>query len=174
MIEDTPTGDSIDKVIDDLQLDLDPDAERDPIVFILATDGEPDRCEELDPQNGRQEAIDAVTRAYQLDIRTFIVSVGDGTVSAEHQQAVAHAGVGHAAGDPPAEYWVAGDDTTLRAAISQIVGAQRSCDVKLVGEVRSGDPCRGTGLEHELDIAGEQVLTPPRVRSRITTCLPGD
>ena len=96
-IDDTPTGDSIDKVVDDLGLaTADPDAMAGPTVFILATDGEPDRCELLDPQTdeAKQEAIAAVQRAFGLGIRTFIISVGEGTVSAEHQQAMANAGLG--------------------------------------------------------------------------------
>ncbi|MDH5672996.1 MAG: VWA domain-containing protein [Myxococcales bacterium] len=144
VIEDTPTGDAIDRIIDDLGLATpDPDAEGNPIVFILATDGEPDRCEELDPQNGQQEAIAATERAYSLGIRTFIISVGAGTVSAEHQQAVANAGLGRGPGDANAEYWVAGDDSSLRAALTNIVGTQLGCEVQLNGSV-TGDACLGT------------------------------
>jgi hypothetical protein len=143
-IEDTPTGDSIDKIIDDLGLATpDPDAQDDPIVFILATDGEPDRCEELDPQNGQDEAIAAVERAFSLGIRTFIISVGEGTVSAEHQQAVANAGLGVQPGEPDAEYWEAGNDASLRAALTEIVGGQLGCDVQLNGSVEGGDACLG-------------------------------
>lgn len=141
-IEDTPTGDAIDAIIEDLDLGTDPDATEDPTVLIVATDGEPDRCEELDPQNGQQEAIDAVDRAFALGIRTFIISVGQGSVSAEHQQDVANAGLGRGDGDPDAPYWVAGDDRSLRAALSEIVGTQLGCEVQLNGRV-SGDACLG-------------------------------
>lgn len=145
-IDDTPTGDSINKVIDDLDLGNDPDAMPGATVFVLATDGEPDRCEELDPQTeeAKNEAIGAVQRAYGLGIRTFIISVGEGTVSAEHQQAMANAGLGLDPMMGSAEYWVAGDDRTLRDALISIVGGQVGCDIALNGRVASGDACLGT------------------------------
>ena len=144
-IDDTPTGDSIDKVVEDLHLATDPDTKRNPTVFVLATDGEPDRCEELDPQTdaAKMEAIDAVTRAFKLGIRTFVISVGN-EVGADHQQAIANAGLGKKPGDANAEYWVAGDDKSLRMALTEIVGAQLGCEVTLNGKVDGGDPCDGT------------------------------
>jgi hypothetical protein len=141
-IEDTPTGDAIDRIIDDFGFN-DPDDEANPIVFVLATDGEPDRCEELDPQNGQAEAIAAVERAHSLGIRTFIISVGEGEISADHQQDVANAGLGREPGDADAEFWVAGDDQTLRAALTSIVGGQLGCEISLNGEVE-GDACLGS------------------------------
>lgn len=141
-IEDTPTGDAVDAVLDQLDL-AGLDADGDPIVFIIATDGEPDRCEELDPQNGQAEAVAAVERAYGLGVRTFIISVGEGNVSAQHQQDMANAGLGRGPGDEPAEYWVAGDDQSLRTALTDIVGGQLGCEVALNGRVESGDPCLG-------------------------------
>lgn len=144
-IDDTPTGDSIDKIVDDLDIANDPDADPSATIFVLATDGEPDRCEQLDPQSdeGKQEAIAAVQRAFTLGIRTFIISVGEGTVSAEHQQAMANAGLGLDPMGGSAEYWVAGDDKTLRDALVSIVGGQVGCDVALNGRIDSGDPCLG-------------------------------
>lgn len=140
-IGETPTGDAIDQIVDSL-----PKPELDktdgPTVLILATDGEPDRCEELNPQRGQAEAVAAVERAFAMGIRTFIISVGD-DVSEQHQQDVANAGVGHAPNDP-AQYWRAGDDESLRAALTEIIGAQVSCEVTLQGSVQNGDPCLGT------------------------------
>jgi hypothetical protein len=140
-ISDTPTGDAIDEIVAGLPKPA-PDQPNPPQVLILATDGEPDRCEELNPQNGQAEAIAAVQHAFAAGIRTFILSVGD-EVSKMHQQDVANAGVGHKAGDPDAPYWNAGDDTTLRSALTDIISAQVSCDVTLKGTVQSGDPCDG-------------------------------
>jgi len=144
-IEDTPTGDSINKVIDDLDLSSDPDAIADATVFVLATDGEPDRCEELDPQtdDAKREAIEAVQRAHGMGIRTFVISVGEGTVSAEHQQAIANAGLGLDPVGGAAEYWVAGDDRSLRDALISIIGGQVGCDISLNGRVRVADACVG-------------------------------
>jgi hypothetical protein len=168
VIEDTPTGDSIDAVINSLELNA-PDRNNDPVVLVLATDGEPDRCEELDPQNGQQEAIAAVERAFSMGVRTFIISVGEGTVSDEHQQDMANAGLGHQAGDPNAEFWEAGDDASLRAALTEIVGAQLGCDVRLNGSVQDGDPCDGAVVLNDLPLGcnddnGWRLLDPGTIR----------
>lgn len=173
-IEDTPTGDAIDKILDDLNLSNAPDTNEGPTVFILATDGEPDRCEELDPQNGQEEAIAAVERAFGMGVRTFIISVGN-EVSMQHQQDVANAGLGRASGDPDAEYWVAGDDATLRAALTEIVGGQLGCEVQLNGSVQSGDACTGTvklnGKELECGGAdGWELSTPRHIRLKGAAC----
>jgi hypothetical protein len=139
-IEDTPTGDAIDAVLDRLLSVPDPDP--DPTIFIVATDGEPDRCEELDPQNGQGEAIAAVDRAFENNIRTYIISVGRGVVSAEHLQDMANAGLGGGAGDAP--YWEAGDDAGLRDALTEIVGGVLSCEVRLEGTIDLEEACTGS------------------------------
>lgn len=66
-LDDTPTGDAIWDVLDRYRSVPDPDP--DPTIFIVATDGEPDRCEELDPSNGQAESIAAVEDAYDAGIR---------------------------------------------------------------------------------------------------------
>jgi len=141
-IQETPTGDAIDAILDQLLSVPDPDP--DPTIFIVATDGEPDRCEQLNPQNGQAEAIAAVERAYGAGIRTFMISVGEGTVSAAHLQDMANAGLGRGAGDPPADYWVAGDDAGLRGALEDIVGGVLSCDITLRGTIDLENACTGT------------------------------
>jgi hypothetical protein len=175
-IEDTPTGDSITKITDDLGLVMDPDAIVTPHVFVLATDGEPDRCEELDPQSdaAKDEAIAAVARAYTLGIRTFVISVGN-EVGADHQQDIANAGLGRVAGDPDAEFWVAGDDQTLRDALSQVVGSQLSCEIALQGRVMSGDPCNGSVRLDGAPLAcgdpnGWDLIDPGHIRVNGTAC----
>lgn len=140
-VGETPTGDSIDKVVASLPTSQ-VDNDNAPVVLLLATDGEPDRCEQLNPQNGQEEAVAAVKRAFDLGIRTYIMSVGE-EVSAAHQQAVANAGIGRDASNP-APYWTAGDDASLRTALTQIISEQVSCEVTLAGELQRGDPCEGT------------------------------
>ena len=110
-------------------------------MLILATDGEPDSCEELNPQNGQAEAVAAAQHAFELGIRTYIISVGN-EVSAKHQQDMANAGLGRKPEDP-APYWTAGDDASLRAALTEIIGAQVSCEVALQGTLQGGDACEG-------------------------------
>lgn len=141
VIEDTPTGDAIDAILDTILGVPDPDP--DPTILIVATDGEPDRCEELDPQNGQGEAIAAVERGYGAGIRTFMISVGD-EISTDHMQDMANAGLGLGSGGS-ADYWVAGDDASLRRALEDIVGGVLSCDITLNGAIEdTADACTGT------------------------------
>lgn len=174
VIEDTPTGDAIDAVIDGLDLAVNPDIAADPIVLVLATDGEPDRCEELDPQNGQEEAIAAVQRAFSMGVRTYIISVGD-EVSDAHQQDMANAGLGRGPGDPDAEYWEVGDDASLRAALVDIVGSQLSCEVQLDGSVADGDACEGDVVLNGTALAcgdpnGWELSTPRTIRLLGSAC----
>ena len=175
-IDDTPTGDSIEKVLEDLGLVLDPDAMVTPTVFVLATDGEPDRCEELDPQTdaAKDEAIAAVQHAFQVGIRTFVISVGN-EIGADHQQAIANAGLGRAMGDENAEFWVAGDDQSLRDALRQVVGSQLGCEIELQGKVTGGDPCDGhvvlNGEPLECDgVNGWELVDPEHIRLLGSAC----
>lgn len=168
----TPTGDAIDRIVDGLpQAQL--DQNEGPTVLILATDGEPDRCEELNPQQGQAEAVAAVTRAFSMGIRTYIISVGE-DVSQQHQQDVANAGIGRDASNP-APFWRAGDDASLRQALTEIIGSQVSCDVALNGRVESGDPCSGTVRLNSVELMcndenGWELADPNHIRLRGRAC----
>jgi len=141
-ISDTPTGDSIDAVVG--ILGSAPDPESDPAIIILCTDGEPDRCEELNPQNGQAEAVAAAENAYGAGYRTYIISVGEGMISASHLQDMANAGVGATAADPPAAYWEVGNDDGLRDALRTIIGGELSCLIEVNGEIVMELVCSGT------------------------------
>lgn len=140
-IADTPTGDAIEAVLKKIPEGpvLDPIYAA-PTIFVLATDGEPDRCEELNPQNGQQEAIDAVKHAFMRGIRTYIIGVAN-EVSEKHLQDLANAGVG--ATNTMAPKYRANDDQGLRNALRTIVGGQVDCKVPLKGKV-TGGKCAGT------------------------------
>jgi hypothetical protein len=141
MIEDTPTGDSIEAVLAKLtNAGLDPPSSQDPTIFILATDGEPDTCEQLDPQNGQQESIDAVKHAFSLGIKTYVIAVAnEGDLSQQHLNDLANAGVGNMGG-PQAPSYRPNSDQGLRDALREIISGVVSCDVRLEGVV-TGDPC---------------------------------
>ena len=153
-IDETPTGDAIEAVLASLRLGVDPDPN--PSVFILATDGNPDRCEQLNHKGltpaesaeagriARAEATDAVTHAFEQGVRTFVLGVGEGTVTLDHLQDLANSGLGRSASDPPAPYWVAGDQAGLADALSAIVGQSLSCEVRLDGRIDVTQACTGT------------------------------
>ena len=141
-IADTPTGDAIDEVL--AQVMALPNPAMDPTIFVVATDGEPDRCEELNPQRGQGEAVAAVENAFAAGVSTYIISVGEGNVSAQHLQDMANAGLGRMATDPDAEFWVAGDEQGLAAALGEIVGGVLTCDVNLEGRIDVTTACSGS------------------------------
>jgi hypothetical protein len=175
MIEDTPTGDSIEAVLAKLTSNgLDPPSSQDPTIFILATDGEPDTCEQLDPQNGQQEAIDAVKHAFSLGIKTYVIAVAnEGDLSQQHLNDLANAGVGNMGG-PQAPSYRPNSDQGLRDALREIISGVVSCDVRLEGTV-TGDPCEAevtigaTRLTCD-DPNGFELLGPSELRLNGSAC----
>ena len=128
---DTPTGDAIDKVV--RMLDNNPPPPEHPTVFVLATDGEPDRCEDPDDHSSgvsQQLAVDAVKRARSKGYETYVLSVGT-SVSPRHLQDLANAGIG----TNGAEYWVGTDADDLAKEFKAVVDLQLNCDINLNGRV---------------------------------------
>lgn len=133
---DTPTGDSIDVLVDIIKAD--PPPADGPTIIVLATDGEPDTCEQPNPQNGQAEAVAAATAACVAQngactqYQTFILSVGN-EVGAAHLQDMANVGIGLAenGSEGNAPYWVANNPQELVDAFSEIISASISCEVQI-------------------------------------------
>lgn len=143
--EDTPTGDSIDALLN--QLLAQGLSDRGPTVFVLATDGLPDRCEDLDPSNntGRriaeQEAVGAVQRAYDNGIKTYVIAVNEDLADNSHFREMARTG----SGGSSEEYYVPNNDAALRYALSDIVQGQLTCEIELNGAIENLErACEGT------------------------------
>jgi len=128
--EDTPTGDSIDVLVNLIQAD--PPPAEGPTIIVLATDGEPDTCEVPDPQNGQAEAVAAASAAHAAEVDVLVLSIGS-DVSQNHLQEMANVGVGLAAngsgGDAP--FWVGSDPQGLDDAFREIISASISCEVQM-------------------------------------------
>ena len=125
---DTPTAESVAVVAQRLEAF----AEEGPKSIILATDGDPDTCEDPnanDDAGSKTQSVAAVTAAYADGIATHVISVGN-QVTAQHLKDLAVAGAG---GDPDAEAYTALDTTALVDAFNQIIGAVRTCDFTLEG-----------------------------------------
>jgi len=132
-IDNTPTGESIAVVANQLAEDRSPGAK----YIVLATDGEPDTCAEPNPQNGQAESIAAAEAAYAMGIPTFVVSVGTET-SADHLQDVANAGAGVQAGDPDADFFVAVDQPSLAQAFLDIISSTQDCEFDIEANLMAG------------------------------------
>ncbi len=151
-IDETPTGESLAAVAVQLA-DFAADG---PKGIVLATDGEPDTCEQPNPQEGQPQALAAAEQAYELGITTYIISVGD-DVGADHLQEMANVGVGKAPDDPmPAPYYQALDAMQLVDAFEEIIGNFVSCELVIEGEVDLEQACEGTvsldGMELECGV----------------------
>lgn len=138
-IEDTPTGDSIDWIIDNFSF-----SEEGPNIIVLATDGEPDTCEIPNPNNpaenpdGRTESESSVRRAWVNGISTYIISVGS-DVGVEHLEDLANIGVGKEKDDLNQEdVYVATSTDALIDAFSTIINGTRSCILTLDGTISKG------------------------------------
>jgi len=133
---DTPTGESIDEVVQQLlNLPPNPEGPDSPPIIVVATDGEPDTCTVPNPQEGQPESVAAAEASYQAGIDLFILSVGSG-VSDAHLQDMANAGVGlPVGGTDNAPYYVANDQGQLVDAFNEIIHGARSCEFVVEGIV---------------------------------------
>jgi hypothetical protein len=138
-LDETPTGAALAQVALDLDAVTEPGAK----IIVLATDGEPDTCDQPNPQNGQEEALAAAEMAYDLGISTFIIAVGN-QVSENHQQQMANVGTGRARDeDPGAPYYQALDPDSLVDAFDAIIGGFVSCEFTITGEVDPNQACTG-------------------------------
>lgn len=153
-IPNTPTGAAITSVHEALQAF----PEEGPRYIVLATDGDPDRCDanlgqDYHDEESKQIAVSAVQAAFEDGIGTFVMSVGLGSVTLSHLQQMANAGTGLASdADPGARYFETGSQNDLRQALSEIVGGIVTCTFEMDGEVRPELASSGTVV-----IDGEEI-----------------
>lgn len=94
----------------------------------------------------RSRVVHAVQNAHP-DIRTFVISVGSGSVATSHLQEVANVGVGldpDVDGQDAAPYYTADSQEELVNAFRSIIDGVRSCVFSLDGEVDLAEANRGT------------------------------
>jgi hypothetical protein len=89
--DDTPTGDAVLQVTSEIGLAR----RRGPEVILLVTDGDPDTCEQPDPQGGQDQAIKAVMQAHAAGIELYVLGVSS-DISGDKLQQLANAGQGKA------------------------------------------------------------------------------
>lgn len=138
---DTPTAEAVVAAREMLQDFSEPG----PKVIVLATDGEPDTCEDADAHNDvtNQRSVSTVAETYAAGISVSIIAVGD-EVRDEHLQQLANAGAGlpPVGGPQQATPYEPSDRQGLIDAFSTIVNGARSCEVDLDHEV--SDPASGS------------------------------
>ena len=115
-----------------------------PKVIVLATDGEPDTCEDADAHNPttNQRSVSTVQEAYNMGVSLAVIAVGN-DVGAGHLQDLANAGAGYAVGgNEAAPTYTPSDRQGLIDAFASIVDQNRSCEVLLDHSV--SDPSQGS------------------------------
>ena len=139
---DTPTGDSIDALVNWIQDPNNAPPADEPTIIVLATDGLPDSCEcpngfppdpndnycEPESTDPKIEAVNAAAAAHAQGIDVFPLWVGqlDSTSTRNHLQDVANAGV-----DGTGTVWVGDDPTSLSNAFQSIISDSISCDIQM-------------------------------------------
>lgn len=135
LLSDTPTGESMRQIVDGFAAS--PPAMGSTPIILLATDGLPDTCADIDETNNivaQNLTITETQRAFTMGIKTYILSVGN-QVGAPHLQRVANAGAGLDPTTGTAPYYTANDPTQLANALTQIITGTLSCDFDLTGTV---------------------------------------
>jgi uncharacterized protein YegL len=131
-LPDTPTGESVAFTAGELAAFTEPG----PKFIVLATDGEPDLCDDRQEPSGRERSLAEVTAAHANDITTFVISVGT-DVAETHLSELANAGQGFPPDDMPAapRFYQVTTQQALADAFQQIITGTRSCTLTLNGEI---------------------------------------
>jgi hypothetical protein len=133
----TPAGLALAEVNRTMLLGPSPDGENRPQIVVLATDGEPNSCDNADPNY--QPSVDAVNEAFAMGAKTYVVSLADATGPFhDHLQQLADLGVGGAG-----TLYEPNNPAALEAALSSLIGGAVGCDITLNGVVLPGQECNG-------------------------------
>jgi hypothetical protein len=141
---DTPTADAIDASVATL-LALRTGPAR---YVLLLTDGVPDTCAEPDPQNGFEQAVGAVERAYREGVVVFTVGVSP-AIARRGLQRMANASAGKPLdlvfgtdADAVEPLYASTEPRELAAQLKGVIGDVRSCTIELgkrIGDARTLD-----------------------------------
>lgn len=131
----TPTAEAIEAVTNSLAASPPPPG---PTVYLLATDGLPNGCDQDGENSDRNNSVDAVSRAFDGGVETFVLGVN---FDDDHLQDLANAGQGVGSG---ATLWTADSVSELQTALEQIVVQNIPCTVSLTdGIIDTSRACEG-------------------------------
>lgn len=138
----TPTGPALTAALQTFQGAGAPPAGSPP-VMVLATDGDPNGCNDESFNQGQQQSVNAAKAAFAAGVKVYVLSVGpDASLSA--LQEVANAGQGITAGQPNAKVYTANDPAQLKTAFDAIIGGVASCAFDLSGNIDPAQAAQGT------------------------------
>lgn len=176
-IDDTPTPDAL-RALRAQMLQRGPIGSG-PQSIVLATDGEPDSCANLDPADNaaaREATLAAVQAAYTSGIRTFVLFVGSPD-STQHLNELAYAGLGlplPGREDEP-RFLAAETSSELDRLFTQLLEGIVACEVELAAPVAPVGACLGEVLLNGEplvcgDANGWEPAGTSRIRLRGSAC----
>lgn len=135
--DDTPTGAALEQVV----LEIQAANRKGPEVLLLVTDGDPDTCEQPDPQEGQVQAINGAADAFAAGIDFYVLGVSS-DISGDKLQQLANAGKGKPLNaiwgvDPDAAQPFQASDSALglTAQLRAILARVPLCEVELERDV---------------------------------------
>jgi hypothetical protein len=138
---DTPTGDALQQLVTELQ----GAPSRGPRAILLVTDGDPDTCQQPDPDEGLPQAVAAAQRAFENGIPMYVLGISNDIAGGNLQQ-LANAGQGrpldevwgvHAGAAQP--FQATNDVNGLTAQLVEILNGIPLCEVTLQRDVAPGE-----------------------------------
>lgn len=139
----TPTASAITKAVQDFTATPPPAGS--PPIIVLATDGEPNSCNQNLTQNQYNAAsVAAAGAAYAANIPVYVLAISANQTLLNHLQDVANAGQGHVMGQPNIPYFPANNAAQLAAAFQTIINGVISCDLKLTSSIDQTSAMNGT------------------------------
>lgn len=134
---DTPTGESLQKIVAELQAK----PTQGPESIVLVTDGNPDTCAQPLPDEGQPQAVAAVQSAHAAGFDVYVLGISNG-IASENLQQIANAGKGKPLDlvwgvDPDAAqpYQATGSALGLAAQLGDILNRVPLCQVSLQRDV---------------------------------------
>lgn len=131
--DDTPTGPAILEVVRRIEKA----SRRGPEVILLVTDGDPDTCEQPDPQDGQPQAIAGAAAAYEAGIDFYVLGISS-DISGDKLQQLANAGQGKpldaiygVSPDAAQPFQAAGSVEGLTKQLRDILARVPLCEVEL-------------------------------------------
>ena len=165
---DTPTGDALQSVVSDLEKT----PSLGPRSILLVTDGNPDTCLQMNPDEGQPEAVAAAQRSHEAGIDLYVLGISNG-IAGQNLQQLANAGLGRPIDlvwgvDPGAAQPFQASDNVLGLTVqlSELLNRIPLCEVRLQRDVQLAEASSGQvlldGQRLSYGAADGYVLRDPR------------
>jgi len=136
----TPTGAALDYVYNNLIEPVVPDSDMGAQIVVLATDGEPNSCD--NPETNYGPSVQASQLGASLGVTTYVISLANAQGEFhDHLQELAQLGAGPNGGG---ELYEPTTPEQLAADLELLIGGSVGCDIALNGEVDPNAACQGT------------------------------